>query len=290
MEDLVIARRSDPGVSPREVTARRRIAGLLATPDLHRPAFQPILSLVSGTVVGYEGFSRFATEPVRPPDRWFAEATRVGLGPELQALAIERILAAATAAGLPDQAFLSLNVSPRYLAHPAVAAAVARADPSVLVVEITEEETVDDYVALRRAMAPYLDRGVRFAVDDAGAGFASMRHVTELGPAYVKLDAYLVRGMRSRQTLQAFLRALNGFTIEIGAAIIAEGVEKAGDLAVLAQTGFPLLAQGYAIARPGAPWPHVSANASRAWLAASPNRPSAQPAMLSRRPADGGPS
>ncbi len=113
MEDLVIARRSDPGVRPREVNARRRIAGRLANPDRHRPAFQPILSLVSGTVVGYEGFSRFVTEPARPPDRWFAEATRVGLGPELQALAIERILAAATAAGLPDQAFLSLNVSPR---------------------------------------------------------------------------------------------------------------------------------------------------------------------------------
>ncbi len=161
-------------------------------------------------------------------------------------------------------------------AHPAVAAAVASADPSALVIEITEEETVDNYVTLRRAMAPYLDRGIRFAVDDAGAGFASMRHVTELGPAYVKLDAYLVRGMRSRQTLQAFLRALNGFTIEIGAVLIAEGVEKASDLAVLTQTGFPLLAQGYAIARPGLPWPRVSANASRAWLGARPSRSTAR--------------
>jgi EAL domain-containing protein (putative c-di-GMP-specific phosphodiesterase class I) len=282
LEERTIAHRSDAGIRLREVHVRRRIAGLLATPDLHRPVFQPILSLVNGTAVGYEGFSRFVTEPVRPPDRWFAEATRVGLGPELQALAIGRILAAA--AGLPDQAFLSVNVSPRYLAHPAVAAALAGADPSVLVVEITEEETVGDYVGLRRAMAPYLDRGVRFAVDDAGAGFASMRHVIELGPAYVKLDAYLVRGMSSDQTLQAFLRALNGFTIEIGAALIAEGVEKASDLAILAQTGFPLLAQGYAIARPGAPWPRVSVNATRAWRAASPNRPTAQPATLSRRP------
>lgn len=267
----------------RDVTARRRIAGLLATPDLHRPAFQPILSLANGSVVGYEGFSRFVTRPVRPPDRWFAEASQVGLGPELQALAIERILAAATVAGLPDDSFLSVNVSPSYLAHPAVAAAVASADPSSLVIEITEEENVGNYVTLRRAMAPYLDRGVRFAVDDAGAGFASMRHVTELRPAYVKLDAYLVRGMRSQQTLQAFLRALNGFTIEIGAVLIAEGVETASDLAVLTQTGFPLLAQGYAIARPGAPWPRVSANASRAWLAASPNRPAVEPAGLSRR-------
>ena len=259
---------------------------MLATPDLLRPVFQPILSLVAGNVVGYEAFSRFATEPVRPPERWFAEATRVGLGPELQALAIERILAAATQAGLPDQAFLSLNVSPRYLAHPSVDAALAAADSSLLVVELTEEEAVHDYGALRRAMAPHVDRGVRFAVDDAGAGFASMRHVTELGPAYVKLDAFLIRGMRSRRTLQAFLRAINGFTTEIGATLIAEGVEGAGDLAVLTQTGFPLFAQGFGIARPGAPWPRVSATASRAWLEASRNRPS-RPAAASRRRAGG---
>lgn len=242
--------------------------------------FQPILSLASGTVVGYEGLSRFLTQPVRRPDRWFAEATQVGLGPELQALAIERILAAAAEAGLPNHSFLSLNVSPRYLAHPAVAAAVASVDPSALVIEITEEETVENYTTLRQAMAPYLDQGVRFAVDDAGAGFASMRHITELGPAYVKLDAYLVRGMRNRQTLQAFLRALNGFTIEIGAVLVAEGVETARDLAVLTQTGFPLLAQGYAIARPGPPWPPVSVPANRAWLAASSNRHTAKPAAL----------
>lgn len=287
MEDSAIARRSDPAVRPREVSARRRIAALLESPALHRPVFQPILSLVSGTVVGYEGFSRFATEPSQPPNHWFAQATRVGLGPELQALAIESILAAARVAGLPDQAFLSVNVSPRYLAHPAVVAAVAAADQSVLVIEITEEDSVSDYIELRRAMAPYVDRGVRFAVDDAGAGFASMRHVTELGPAFVKLDAYLVRGMRSRQTLQAFLRALNGFTIEIGAALIAEGVEMASDLTVLAQTGFPLLAQGFAIARPGAPWPQVSANARRALLAAGPDQPMAPPAALPRRHVDG---
>lgn len=193
-------------------------------------------------------------------------------------MAIERILAAAMAAGLPRQSFLSVNVSPRHLAHPAVAAAVAAADPATLVIEITEEETVQDYASLRRAMAPYLARGVRFAVDDAGAGFASMRHITELGPAYVKLDAYLVRGMRNRETLRAFLRALNGFTIEIGAVLIAEGVEAASDLAILTETGFPLLAQGYAIARPGPPWPAVSANASRAWLAGSQNRPAPAPA------------
>jgi len=278
----VVARRRDPGVRARGVAARRRIAGILSNPELQRPVFQPILSLADGTVAGYEGLSRFLAQPVRSPDRWFAEATQVGLGPEFQAIAIERILAAAAAAGLPDQAFLSVNVSPRYLAHPAVSAAVASVDPTSLVIEITEEETVENYATLRQAMTPYLDLGVRFAVDDAGAGFASMRHVTELGPAFVKLDADLVRGMSSRRTLQAFLRALNGFTIEIGAVLIAEGVEQASDLAVLTETGFPLMAQGYAIARPGIPWPRVSAGANQAWLTASASRPAARPVNPTR--------
>ncbi len=251
----------------------RQLSEVLASPDLLRPVFQPILSLAAGTVVGFEGFSRFGILPRRPPDAWFAEATRRGMGAELQAHAINRILASSTAAGLPAGTFLSLNVSPRYLSHPAVDAAIASADPLRLVVELTEEEAVHDYRELRWAMVPYLERGVRFAVDDAGAGFASMRHVTELQPAFVKLDAYLIRGMRSRQTLRAFLRAINGFTVEIGATLVAEGVEAASDLAMLTETGFPLLAQGFGIARPSAPWPAVNAAATRAWHDASQSRP-----------------
>ena len=178
-------------------------------------------------------------------------------------------------------------MSPRYLAHPAIIAAVAALDPSRLVVEITEEEPVDDYAAVRRAMAPYRERAISFAVDDAGAGFASMRHVTELRPAYVKLDADLVRGMRSHATLRAFLRALNGFASEIGAALVAEGVERTSDLATLTRTGFPLLAQGYAIARPDAPWPPVSETARQAWTEARRQRPTDPPAGRWRRPAAG---
>jgi EAL domain-containing protein (putative c-di-GMP-specific phosphodiesterase class I) len=255
----------------------RHLAELLESPDLLRPVFQPIVSLTAGTVVGYEGFSRFAIGPHRSPEPWFMEATRAGLGGEVQALAIRRILGLAAQAGLPAEAFLSLNVSPRYLSHPAVGAAIAAANPAWLVVELTEEEAVQDYGALRRAMAPYLRRGVRFAVDDAGAGFASMRHVTELRPAFVKLDASLIRGMRNRQTLRAFLRAINGFTVEIGATLVAEGVEAASDLVVLTETGFPLLVQGFGIARPAPPWPPLNAAAMRAWQSASQARPAPSP-------------
>jgi len=247
----------------------QQLTMLLQQPALMRPAFQPMLSLATGEIVGYEGFSRFLIAPNRAPSAWFAEATRIGVGPELQAQAIVRILHAADASRLPAGTFLSLNVSPRYLAHPAVAAAIDAADAARLVVELTEEEEVHDYRSLRRAMGPYLKRGIRFAVDDAGAGFASMRHVIELQPAFVKLDASLIRGMGSRETLRAFLRAINGFTAEIGATLVAEGVEQVGDLVVLTETGFPILAQGYGVARPAAPWPGITPAARRAWTEAS---------------------
>ncbi len=284
-KDAATARSSRSRAPARDGDARRTIEMLLESPDLHRPVFQPIVSLASGSVVGYEALSRFAIEPVRSPELWFAEADRVGLGVDVEALVIRRILAAAALAGIPDQTFLSLNVSPRHLADPRIEAAVSGADPASLVLEITEHEQVGDYVALRRAMAPFVARGVRFAIDDTGAGFASMRHVTELGPAFVKLDADLVRGMRSRATLQAFLRALDGFTREIGATLVAEGVERISDLAVLTLTGFPLLVQGYAIARPGAPWPAASELALQAWLAASAARPTHASAASPRSPA-----
>jgi EAL domain-containing protein (putative c-di-GMP-specific phosphodiesterase class I) len=248
------------------------LAALLQDPASLRPVFQPILSLASGAVVGYEGFSRFASVPRRPPDAWFAEATRVGLGAELQAHAIRRILGAAAGTGLPPGTFLSVNISPQYLAHPEVVAAFAGTDASSLVIELTEDEAVRDYRALRRAMAPYVRRGVRFGVDDAGAGFASMRHVIELQPAFVKLDATLIRGMGSRKTLRAFLRAINDFTTEIGATLVAEGVEDPSDLTVLTETAFPILAQGFGIARPGAPWPAASPVSMRAWREASGDR------------------
>lgn len=255
----------------------RHLTAVLTAPALIRPVFQPILSLATGTIVGYEGFSRFEIGPGGAPDVWFAEASRVGAGAELQAVAIRRILDVAALAGLPADAFLSLNVSPQYLPHPEVVAAFATTDPGRLVVELTEEEAVFDYPALRRAMAPYLRKGVRFAVDDAGAGFASMRHVIELQPAFVKLDAYLIRGMRSRQTVRAFLRAISGFTVEIGATLVAEGVETANDLAILRETGYPLLAQGFGISRPGSPWPNVSSAVTKAWRPSEETPPAPRP-------------
>ncbi len=253
---------------------RERVLAILATPTLLVPHYQPILDLATRRVVGYEALARFRSEPLQPPNHWFAQAAGVGLGAELQALAVERARTVAAAAGLPAGTFLSLNVSPRYLATAPVAAALGGGSLGRLVIEVTEEEAVADYAALRSATAPYLARGARVAVDDAGAGYASMRHVTELRPAFVKLDAELIRGLRDDTARQALLSALVTFSAAIDAVPIAEGVETPADLALLARTRRPLLAQGYAIARPGSAWPAVEPAALRS---AAARRPQALP-------------
>ena len=258
-----IVRRAEHNEEAARQRLHDRVARVLAEPTLLEPVFQPILAVRTGVVVGYEALARFRVEPVQPPNVWFAQAALVGLGAELEALGLRRAIEVALQAGLPPRTFLSLNVSPACLAHPAVAEALAGRSLERYVLELTEAEPVADYGALRRAMAPFLARGARFAVDDAGAGYASMRHVTEIRPAFVKLDAGLVRGLTDDRARLALVRALLGFSVEIGAQSIAEGVEEAADLSLLRRIRLPVLAQGYAIARPGPAWPLPASAALR---------------------------
>lgn len=243
---------------------RDRIGLVLEQPRLLVPVFQPIVSFLDGRVVGYEALARFAVEPFQPPNVWFEQAERVGLGPDLQALALHRALAVAGAAGLPRGVFLSLNVSPRLLAHPAIGRALRGAALQQIVLEITEEEAVIDYASARANLAPYRTGGARVAIDDAGAGYASLRHVTELRPDYIKLDAQLTANLSDNETRMALVRALQGFASEIGAVLIIEGVERAEDLELLARTRSLILGQGYALAPPAMPWSAILPDARQA--------------------------
>ncbi|MEK6720019.1 MAG: EAL domain-containing protein [Chloroflexota bacterium] len=255
--------------------ARERVGLVLERPELLVPAFQPIVALVDGHVVGYEALSRFQAEPYEPPTVWFANADRVGLGSELQALAIHRALAVAMAAGLPDGTFLSLNASPRLLADPLLVRATSGFFLERVVIEITEEEAVGDYAIMRDTLAPYRAAGARIAIDDVGAGYASLRHLTELQPDFIKLDALLMPRLGSDPAGRAMVRALSGFAEEIGAVLIAEGVERPEDLALLARARLPIMVQGFAIARPGAPWPEILPLARQAWATTGSPRPAA---------------
>jgi PAS domain S-box-containing protein len=210
------------------------------------PVFQPIVDLQSGRVVGAEALTRFTAEPARSPDKWFAEAATVGLGGELQRITLRRALDHIDE--LPPGAYLSVNVSPSLLSD--AAPLLRSVDGTRLVVELTEHEEIADYDALTAASAELRTRGIRFAIDDAGAGYSSLTHVLRLLPDIVKLDISITRGADTDLARQALARALVEFAGKLGATVVAEGVETAAELRTLAGLGVAC-GQGYHMARPG---------------------------------------
>jgi len=222
-----------------------RIAQIIEERAFH-PVFQPIVDIDDGQVVGYEALTRFS-DGTRPDHR-FTEAWSVDLGVELELVTLEAAIAAAR--GLPPGRWLDVNVSPRLLDESdRVRAVLAQADRP-LTIEITEHETIDDYHALRDALAS-LGPAVRVAVDDAGAGIANFAHIVELRPDFVKLDIGLVRGVNADLGRQALVVGLRHFARTAGCRLIGEGVETEAEARTLGTLGIDF-GQGYFYGRPEA--------------------------------------
>ena len=216
-------------------------------PSAFTPFFQPVVALDSRTVAGYEALTRFSQSngDLTGPIVAFAAAARVGLGLELEIVTLRAALAAATV--LPPEAFVSLNVSPELLLSGRLAELLA-GETREVVLEITEHVAISDYVALRRSLIG-LGTRVRLAVDDAGAGFASFRHILELAPDFVKLDIDLVRGIDADPARQALVAGMTHFATDRGLHLIAEGIETKAELTTLRGLGLEF-GQGYLLGRP----------------------------------------
>jgi len=210
--------------------------------------FQPIVDLITGRVIGVEALSRFPDLPTRSPDVWFAEAARVGLGAKLELAAIA--VALQSIEELPTGSYLSLNAAPTTVTHPDFALLLKTVPADRIVVELTEHTSVEDYIALDASLQSLRSSGIRLAVDDAGAGFASLRHILNLRPDIVKLDVAITRGLHIDPARRALAAALLSFGQEIGASTIAEGVETWAELEALRALGIKH-GQGYALGRPG---------------------------------------
>lgn len=223
--------------------ARDRIA-LIIKSGAFRPVFQPVVDIVSGAHVGYEALTRFADGSA--PDLVFADARSAGLEAELEVATLAAAIAAARE--LPAGAWLSLNVSPSLVTTSRRLAGVLRKADRPVVLEVTEHASVDDYAAVRAAIAR-LRPPVRVAIDDAGSGVANFHHIVELRPSFVKLDMSLISGIDTDLTRQALVVGLLRFAAESGSQTIAEGVETEAELATLRRLGVPLV-QGYLLARP----------------------------------------
>jgi EAL domain-containing protein (putative c-di-GMP-specific phosphodiesterase class I) len=205
---------------------------------------QPIVEMYSGAVVAVEALTRFA-DGVRP-DLRFAEAAGLGLGAALQRATVAAAIE--SAAPLPPEVQLSVNISPDVLEHDTELAEIIRRAQRPMIVELTEHERIDDYDAVRSAFAR-LGPNVRLAVDDAGSGYASLRHILSLKPAYVKLDIEWVRGIGGDPIRRSLVSGLAYFAAETGCELIAEGIEQEEERQALIELGVRL-GQGFLLGRP----------------------------------------
>lgn len=271
----VVSREVQPDLADEDVRIVRQVAELIAT-LIESPAhgadptadqrkairrvvaerdfevvFQAVHEAATGKVVGVEALARFPCEPFRP-DAFFAQAALLGLGVELEIAIVRRVLALVPE--LPEDVFVAINVSPAAALVARWTELLADVDPSRIVLEITEHDAVPNYGSLDDVLEACRTQGIRVAVDDVGAGFASFSHVLELAPEFVKIDQSITRHIDVDDARRRLAQAIAEFAGQIGATVIAEGVESQGELDAVAAAGITW-AQGYHLSRPK-PHPH----------------------------------
>jgi EAL domain-containing protein (putative c-di-GMP-specific phosphodiesterase class I) len=223
---------------------------------LLQPVYQPIVALASRTVIGHEGLIRpVPPAPFADPGALLEAAEVGGRLTALDLACVEAIIAGADA--LPEEQFLSLNLSPATLEAPdfspaALLAILARHgfDRQRLVVELTQHQPIHDVDRVRSRLDELRESGVRIAADDIGAGNAGLRLLAEISFDVLKVDLGLVQPSSSGDQSTAVLGSVVAFASRMGALVIAEGVEESAQLASLAELGIEV-GQGYHLGRPG---------------------------------------
>lgn len=226
--------------------AHRLVADTVATGGF-RIAVQPVVDMRTGALVGGEALARFPTDVLGSPAAWFAAALEVGLVTELELATFRAALGCLPAR--PPGTSLSVNLSPSTVLSGLGVPDDYDVDWSRIVLELTEHTPVEDYGTLNRALEPFRSRGVRIAVDDTGAGFASLRHILDLRPDVIKIDIAIVRGVDTDPSRNAVAAMLLLFAKEVGITVVAEGIETPEERDALIELGASL-GQGYLLGRP----------------------------------------
>jgi len=214
-------------------------------------ALQPVFELETRTMRGFEALARFPHSD-HAPDWWFGLASRVGRSVDLELLAARRALDLLK--GIPAPLRLSVNIGPEAALDPRFLMLLDGVDPHRITVELTEHKVVEDYPRLLSVIADLRGRGIALSVDDAGSGYSGLSRIRQLLPDVIKLDRDLVTGIDADPVRQALAMALVAFAQRIGAIVIAEGIERAGETEMVRELGVGF-GQGYFLGRP-APLEH----------------------------------
>jgi EAL domain-containing protein (putative c-di-GMP-specific phosphodiesterase class I) len=253
---------ASPALAPAENEARQPASAAvrpsISAPDIERILdrtstfafhFQPIVDLHRGVTVGFEALVRFTVDGARvPPNLVFEAASLFGRRCELEFIVLEEAFNARHI--LPPNCFLTVNVGPAFLLSPHFDILISRI-PSLagVIVEVTEDEPITDYDTVQRKLALIRSKGGLAAVDDAGSGYASLQHIMQIRPNFIKLDRNFITSCDADPAKGVLIEMLGRAANRLDAWIIAEGLETRNELDELMRLGVPL-AQGFYLARP----------------------------------------
>lgn len=211
--------------------------------------YHPIVVAGDRKIFGYEALSRGIKRSLRSPEIMFEVAADANLVWELSRLCREKAIE-----GMQERVeegqLLFMNVDPHDFDDPAFTEMEMQVgDPSRVVIEITERTAIKDYPMFRERLQAFRDRGFRFAVDDAGSGYAGLGSIANLEPNFIKLDISLINGIDSNFIKQNLVETMVRFANDHGAMVIAEGVETAKEFETVRSLGVHLV-QGFFLHRP----------------------------------------
>jgi EAL domain-containing protein (putative c-di-GMP-specific phosphodiesterase class I) len=221
-------------------------------------AYQPILRMQEGTIMGFEALSRGPRgSGLETAKTLFDAAKANNLLVELDRLCRRRALL--SSARIPSNARIFVNTLPATMRDPQFRGKAlidfldkAQVAPDRVVIEITEQEVIENHHIFRETMAYFSDLGMSFAVDDVGAGYSGLDTIAKLKPNFLKIDIGLVRDVHANRVNYEMVKALVNLGHEIGAKVIAEGIHNNDEVQVLRDALGVDFGQGYHLARPDA--------------------------------------
>ncbi|MEO5903350.1 MAG: EAL domain-containing protein [Gemmatimonadaceae bacterium] len=206
--------------------------------------YHPIVVAESQKIFGYEALARGTMKSMRRPEVMFEVAEHTDMIWELSRLCRNTAISGMKQR-LKNDELLFLNVDPHDFTDPMFTELdLDVADPTRVVLEITERTAIRDYPKFRGRLKDFRDRGYRFAVDDAGSGYAGLGSIANLEPNFIKLDISLINCIDTNFIKQSLVEGMVRFANDQNAMVIAEGVETAEEYETVKQLGVHLV-QGF---------------------------------------------
>jgi len=240
-------------VGRQKIASHVRLLDRCITAELFNMVYQPIVRMEDHSIFAHEALVRCTEKELRNPHVLFNVAEQGGRTWPLSRLL--RRIAISAVPQLPDDTSMFVNLHPQDFDDPELldGSTLLAQHAGRLVLEVTERAAILDLDRFRGQLNALRAFGARVAIDDLGSGYSALSLVAELDPDYIKLDMTLIRSIDQSPVRQNLLRNMVSFSIDLGAKVVAEGVETRAELETLFELGCHMV-QGYYLAVPSPPF------------------------------------